>query len=513
MTTATDKSILTPYDRRRIVEFLNAEDLDAIDPDGRKTFRGDSIERWTLTIRRRSGCNPTATNDEVLSVWRDHHAAARSIVEALETTPRPTPAEIVADADHEAEEAGENVRGRFVHIGELSAEPPDYLIRPFIETGSTAQLMGDPGSYKSFAAMDWGASIATGRPWMDCPVKSGPVLYVAGEGQRGIRRRFRAWEIANGADLTEAPLFVRTTPTALTDPDAIGELRARIDEVAAEVGPPAMVILDTLARNYGPGDENSTADMTAAIAAVDRIRDLYGCAVLLVHHVGHGDKSRGRGSTALKGALDVEYRTDKDEDGTMRLFCTKSKESEPPAPRAFNLATVELDMVDADGQPVTSAVLRETEYDDPDEGKTVRGANQKTALHVLHGLESDARRNIVGDGRNADEARVSVKTWRDACIASGMDRRRFSDVKRTLRDNNLIRYETGDYVSITSAGVAAAGILSGTDPPGPSGVLSGGTTVPPGRTDTYRQGPNRTNRTPGRTTGHPKPDRGRTLPA
>jgi putative DNA primase/helicase len=34
-----------------------------------------------------------------------------------------------------------------------------------------------------------------------------------------------------------------------------------------------------------------------------------GAAVLLVHHSGHGDKDRARGSSAIRAAVDVELLT------------------------------------------------------------------------------------------------------------------------------------------------------------------------------------------------------------
>jgi RecA-family ATPase len=69
-----------------------------------------------------------------------------------------------------------------------------------------------------------------------------------------------------------------------------------------------MIIIDTLARNMG-GDENSTQDMNAFIQHLDTyLRQPWKCCVLVVHHRRGMDKDRSRGSTALKGALDAEYK-------------------------------------------------------------------------------------------------------------------------------------------------------------------------------------------------------------
>src|SRR6516225_11927406 len=70
--------------------------------------------------------------------------------------------------------------------------------------------------------------------------------------------------------------------------------------------PPRLLILDTLARCFGAGDENSTGDMGVFIASLDRLRaDFPQLTILIVHHSGKDDTKGARGSTALKGAADA----------------------------------------------------------------------------------------------------------------------------------------------------------------------------------------------------------------
>lgn len=77
-----------------------------------------------------------------------------------------------------------------------------------------------------------------------------------------------------------------------------------MDALAVECGKPQLIVVDTLARNFGEGDENNTADMNAFVAAMDDLRSRYpGSTVLVVHHTGHAEKGRSRGSMAFKGAL------------------------------------------------------------------------------------------------------------------------------------------------------------------------------------------------------------------
>ena len=66
------------------------------------------------------------------------------------------------------------------------------------------------------------------------------------------------------------------------------------------------------------------------IAAIDSVKaEFSGSSIMLVHHTGHSEKQRARGSIALKGALDTEYRLDKVGD-EITLTNTKMKDAEPP---------------------------------------------------------------------------------------------------------------------------------------------------------------------------------------
>ena len=223
-------------------------------------------------------------------------------------------------------------------VDKIKLRPPDWLIRGLLEKDSLALLFGDSGCGKSFVAIDWACRIATGTPWRGHEVKSAPVIYIAGEGHQGFARRIKAWEVHYGVELAEKP-FYRTAAIAIPDPLLVKQF---IEEVTETTGKPALVVIDTLARNFGVGDENSTQDMTRFVAACDSIRKQYDCTILIVHHTGHNEKNRARGAVALKAALDAEYRLKKKDDGHLLLTATKMKEAEEPPPLAMKLTSVEL---------------------------------------------------------------------------------------------------------------------------------------------------------------------------
>lgn len=334
-------------------------------------------------------------------------------------------------------------RFHFIKAANIEVTQPEWLIRGLLERDVLALVFGDPGCGKSFLAVDWACSVATGRDYAGHKVKHGPVLYLAGEGRNGIARRLRAWTIRSGESLEDAPLYLSSGPAALCDLQSAAEVQAAVADLAEAEGSPALIVVDTLARNFGPGDENSTHDMSVAIQAMDALRSVHRCTILLVHHTGHADKTRARGAMALKGALDAEYRLERGEDGVTRLDSTKMKDAPEPPPMAFKLRTVELGFEDDDGDPVTSAVLDAVDYSPPASRKPVRGKHQARALALLEKLTDEHRERVAGDDRDPEQARVSLNDWRQAMREAGIPRQRTYDIPETLAASGEVEVRHG----------------------------------------------------------------------
>ncbi|HQO65734.1 MAG TPA: AAA family ATPase, partial [Spirochaetales bacterium] len=208
----------------------------------------------------------------------------------------------------------------------------------------------------------------------------GAVVYIAGEGRAGISKRLKAWEIHNKADLSKAPLYISHKAAALCDDGFMEHVRKSVQAVGARERV-ALIVVDTWARNMA-GDENSTVDTTAAIRAVDDLRALYQCTAIIVHHSGQAESERGRGSSALRAALDVEYKVEIQND-IMLVKNTKMKDGEPPEPMTFAFETVDLGIIDDDGDPVESSVLEEVELEGIVPRKKKRGKVQSAILEAL----------------------------------------------------------------------------------------------------------------------------------
>lgn len=324
----------------------------------------------------------------------------------------------------------------FISSSDLIAncEPPKWLIKSYLEQDTTTSLFGMPGCMKTFIDLDMGLSIATGKPWHGHRVEQGPVLYLCGEGKAGIANRINAWELNNGI---KAPLFfVSNVAAQMLDPDSLAEVESAALGVAANHGKPVLIIIDTLNRNFGPGDENSTSDMTAFIQAIDQLRDSLQCAILIVHHSGLADAARGRGSSALRGAMDFEYQLEKCgetiDTQIITLSNTKTKDHEPPSPMAFKPVIIDLKQVDEDGRPITSLVLEQTDQKATRRTKKLSGAN-RIALDALKAVTLES-------GKATEEA------WCKEAYARGISpadtpeakRRAFTRARTYLLDNYYI---------------------------------------------------------------------------
>jgi hypothetical protein len=203
---------------------------------------------------------------------------------------------------------------------------PTWLIENMIPEDSLAVLVGEPAVGKSFLAIDAALCVATGRPFLGRPVMTGQVVYVVGESARGFKKRLRAWTHERGL-VAGANFFFLREPVQVLEPSHVLGL---IELLKGRKIRPKLVVLDTLARCFNGGDENSSADMSKLVAAADEIRRATGATILFVHHpTKSGNQERGH--SALRGAADTMLWLEK-MNGGLVLECVKQKDDEPFGP-------------------------------------------------------------------------------------------------------------------------------------------------------------------------------------
>lgn len=294
-------------------------------------------------------------------------------------------------------------RLRPLSIDEILTLPdPKWLLKPLFAQGALVVVYGPSGSGKSFLALDWALSIASGSPWLGNEViGQGPVAYVVGEGKGGIRKRLVAWLREHGAATVPKAFFI-LEPVQLLDNHDVSLLLGHLAPLR-----PVLVVLDTLAMCFS-GDENHPKDMSLAVAAAKRIARETGATVILVHHTGKRGLEE-RGHSALRAAADTMVLVEtKGKDlfgGTaISISNTKQKDEEEFTAITVRLTPVTVGMTDK-GEELTSCVLEASETEPLPQGDLNTGEAQALAVLVNkfpEGARTEAWRGAL-KGPNGDE--------------------------------------------------------------------------------------------------------------
>ncbi len=168
-----------------------------------------------------------------------------------------------------------------------------YLVKGWLERGALSVLYGESNVGKTFLALDLAMHVAAGCQWHGVRVQGGPVVYIAGEGGRGIRNRIEALRCALPNLTRGAEKGFHLLPVSVDLCRADGDALVKV--LQSLPSSPALVVVDTLARAMGEGDENSGQDMGAMIRTLDLIRGETGAHVLVVHHAGKDTSKGARG--------------------------------------------------------------------------------------------------------------------------------------------------------------------------------------------------------------------------
>lgn len=225
---------------------------------------------------------------------------------------------------HAAEkEADVDLDALFLTRDQLGSLPkPEQLIGGVLPRHSLGILRGRDGTFKTFVAIDWALSLATGRRWQGKPTEQVRVLYIAGEGAHGLDARVSAWEQAWNLAVAPEAFVSRSAALNLHAPGpAFEHLLARL-----EAGHFGLVVVDTLRRVSGSADGN-TSDMGAVIDNLDRVRRAtVDGTVLVLAHTAKDDRDT-RGFSGIEDDADFVWHAKRDEKAMdLELTCTKMKD-------------------------------------------------------------------------------------------------------------------------------------------------------------------------------------------
>lgn len=357
-----------------------------------------------------------------------------------EPEPQPEPEPEMVKPAAQPQEKRERIK--LVRADELRRVQVPWLVHKLIPANGLCVLYGKPGTYKSFIAIYLSAHIAAGLPTLSSrATQKGDVVYIAAEGRGGLHQRWSAlqshYDIPNDAPIyfVEASLDLRESDTDCVE---------LIEAIQKRSAIPRLIVVDTLARTFGGGDENDASEMSQFINTIGALQEQFGCAVMAVHHSGK-DETRGmRGSSALLGAADVVLFLSRDiETNGGTIFIQKMKDGEDGISEQFTV----IPWTDPNDPEVTSLII---EPGAPEKPQVAASAGKEFALEVLR-KEIATNGKIIEDPSIAgwDIRGVPVRGWQEAYVttrmAEGVEKETAERSFRKCRQQLLDSYQVKIY--------------------------------------------------------------------
>lgn len=345
--------------------------------------------------------------------------------------------------------------------GGLKDEPVRWLVKDILPAASFVAIYGKPGSGKSFVALYLASSVASNLYAFGKETTTGQVVYIAGEGGAGLKRRRDA--LLRQHDLPDdLPIhFVKAQLNLSTSLDDMEALFAAIREKSLS---PSLIIFDTFARIF-IGDENSAKDVGACIAILGAIQAEFNCCVCIIHHSAKNNDQTMRGSSALLGAVDTELHCERvgpegSKERVGSLTITKQKDGEDMLRFGFKLNLVQLSPLDPDAtslalEPITGEQLGK-EFTRSKVETKINGY-QGQALRALKDAieESGESPAVAGEHIPSGVKCVPESLWRQywkqvtTAEAGAQERNAWAHAKKTLSDKRMLG-KWGEWCWLTS---------------------------------------------------------------
>ena len=348
-----------------------------------------------------------------------------------------------------------------------------YLVKGIVQVAAMQMIFGASGSGKTFFSLDLALHIACAqvKDWHGRVLRHGSVLYLNGEGAVGFKQRIRGWLKAHGLGADALNDFlVSKWPQDIDGPDGKMSI-SQIKSTLLRLGKvPVAVFIDTLNQHMS-GDENKAQDTRAFLRAVSDLRYEYpDASVIIIHHTGVSEEAKGRarGSSAWRGAMDIEIKITEanGKSSLMQATMTKNKDGQLLRPLYFSKVETDTGLLDDDEQPITTITLQRYEPPAEDEDKSKLSESAFKCLSIFRRLA----RNEVSYDESGKFIGVPYAAWRDTCkseTCAGMSaeasRQEFKRNVDELKEARYVRIE-GNTVNVkTKARIWFAGALAKQD--------------------------------------------------
>jgi AAA domain len=328
-----------------------------------------------------------------------------------------------------------------------SGPPMEWIVRGLLPRAELAVVYGQPGSSKSFFALDLCAAITRGIQWRERRTAKGRVVYVCAEGAGGFKARLKAYARGHSVGLAELPHIIPDAPNLLDPKDAAAITTAIVGWAKgfASMTWPLVdcIVLDTMASVTPGGDENSAKDVGKLLEHCRLIHKHTGALVILIAHSGKDESKGVRGWSGTRAAVDVEIEITRNGD-YRKATVTKGKDFVDSEFFDYKLKVIELGEVD--GEMESSCVVEHVENAPTTAAGKMKpgGRHEVVVLDVLKTVAPSGSVDLE-DLRNGYLAKMPA--------AGETDKNRKRDFKRALENlcsKRLCYMHENDRVSLTS---------------------------------------------------------------
>ncbi|MGI9251286.1 MAG: AAA family ATPase [Pseudohongiellaceae bacterium] len=308
-----------------------------------------------------------------------------------------------------------------VRVGDLADLPPiEWLVDGFIEKGSTCLFIGDTNTYKTYQALALANCIVRGIPWNGYEIPTArPVLYMAGEGRRGVYSRIQAWQNTHAAGDEIEPLHIMLGCAQFNDPEHLKGLDAFLGKY-----PDCVVVIDTLSKASAGWSENDNDDMNAFIARCDEMSRERGATSIVLHHPAKSTQM-ARGASALRLGADTELSFNSDAKGSVSLRMTMQRNADTWE-QPMNLKAVR----DAQSDNITFVINNDEEVTKP----TAAQSSAHWIRLALNDCLTDGRKTHTPASELKGQILTLIAMWvadgSHACGSIPTDKHVVSEMKR-----------------------------------------------------------------------------------
>lgn len=228
-----------------------------------------------------------------------------------------------------------------VRLSDVKAEEVSWLWPGRVAKGKLNLLVGDPGTGKTFVALDIAARLSAGNAWPDGGVapKTSTLVLTA---EDGLADTIRPRLDALGADATEVHALEAVRESGHERAFSFDRDNPVLTQAIESTGA-RLVIVDPLSAYLGKGDSFKDAEVRRVLGPLARLAELAGVAILGIVHLTKDSERRAvariQGSVGIVAAARVAVAVAKDpKSETRRLLLPIKNNLAKPAPTlAFSM--------------------------------------------------------------------------------------------------------------------------------------------------------------------------------